>query len=441
MALDRSIPEGLMDYLWAYDFGAATHLKARWSDGLALPGLDASSLSADGRAPGGAGGEYYLISGLDSADGGDRIFLVRIVADSFSAEPVAVEDAGDDVTVAWSGGTFTLPNVDLDDIDGAGFRIHGPADDSGPHDSYGGELAGSPEDGGVGQEVDADRGGSAGTPDDAGAAGADGPTLAQESGSDETDGPTKTGIANDGDADENDASYREYSQKDGSWHIGVKWLENGFPEFFYNYLSARGGKGNDELLGSYRHNMLHGDSGNDTLIGSGGFDTLYGGSDNDLLFGDAGSDSLDGGSGNDVLIGGSGSDLLDGGTGVDRLIGGSGSDVFVFAAADGDTIGDFEDGIDRIMITTDGIDGVDDLRISGEGKDIRISWDNGGGTTGSIILQEPGIDHSLLDADDFIFDDPTVLDDGSDNVRIVWDNGALFLSVEGTLVNLDDYVW
>lgn len=62
-----------------------------------------------------------------------------------------------------------------------------------------------------------------------------------------------------------------------------------------------------------------GGSGNDTLIGNTASNVLEGNAGDDRLFGDAGNDTLRGGAGNDVLDGGSGSNVIDGGAGTDQL--------------------------------------------------------------------------------------------------------------------------
>jgi serralysin len=78
--------------------------------------------------------------------------------------------------------------------------------------------------------------------------------------------------------------------------------------------NARGGSGDDAILGNFGRNALTGGGGNDRLSGG------------------AGADVLSGGAGIDVLRGGERSDRLAGGIGADRLVGGGGGDVFVFAA-------------------------------------------------------------------------------------------------------------
>lgn len=173
----------------------------------------------------------------------------------------------------------------------------------------------------------------------------------------------------------------------------------------------RGGDGHDWMSGNDGSDRLYGDDGNDTLLGGRGADTLAGsagydtasyanaatavaadltrggrsgeatgdryssvenltGSDfADLLTGNhvanvlqggAGDDRLSGRGGADILQGGDGPDWLDGGTWKDLLTGGSGSDSFYFAssAQAGDTITDFQTGVDHFVLSTIGF-GID----------------------------------------------------------------------------------
>ena len=96
--------------------------------------------------------------------------------------------------------------------------------------------------------------------------------------------------------------------------------------------NARGGSGNDELIGNDADNLLVGNRGNDILLGRSGNDTLRGGD---------GNDTLNGGDGNDVLEGGTGNDILIGGKGSDRMTGGAGRDIFRFSDDDVDGGRDF----------------------------------------------------------------------------------------------------
>ncbi len=131
----------------------------------------------------------------------------------------------------------------------------------------------------------------------------------------------------------------------------------------------KGGRFVDDLNGGTGKDSLLGHAGDDTLSGDGGNDILRGGRDDDLLNGDAGSDILRGGGGDDILNGGAQKDKLYGGRGEDTLRGGSGNDIlagladndtlsggsgkdsFVFYAGnDHDTITDFEDNKDLVVL-------------------------------------------------------------------------------------------
>lgn len=125
---------------------------------------------------------------------------------------------------------------------------------------------------------------------------------------------------------------------------------------------ARGGIGNDTLLGSSVANFLIGGDGNDRLDGRGHDDRLDGGQGNDTLIGGTGQDSLLGGVGNDTLKGDQDrsypsydrypNDVLTGGQGNDVMIGGRGADKFAFTSRSDfdnyDTITDFQHGADKI---------------------------------------------------------------------------------------------
>ena len=118
--------------------------------------------------------------------------------------------------------------------------------------------------------------------------------------------------------------------------------------------------GNDTLSGGDGDDVVYGIGGDDQMTGGAGRDSLLGGTGQDGIAGDSGADTLRGGAGDDNLDGGTGGDFLGGGRGLDTLNGGDGhdglrggvdADRFVFAtalAADGDRIGDFEAGVDRV---------------------------------------------------------------------------------------------
>lgn len=100
-----------------------------------------------------------------------------------------------------------------------------------------------------------------------------------------------------------------------------------------------GGPGNDRIEGNRGSDIVNGGGGDDVIEGYRGSDRLMGGGGDDVLTGDRGKDRLDGGPGNDTAEGGRGSDALDGGGGRDRLFGGSGNDEL-----DGGPGSDYVDG-------------------------------------------------------------------------------------------------
>jgi len=163
-----------------------------------------------------------------------------------------------------------------------------------------------------------------------------------------------------------------------------------------------GHAGADTLRGGGAADTLTGGAGDDRLWGHQGDDRLTGGADHDRLDGGADHDRLDGGTGHDTLEGGAGQDTIIGRSGNDVLTGGADRDVFLFKDNFGtDVITDFEDGIDRILIRTDGVR-FKDLSITGTGTDVDraavVSW----GAEGDSITLE-GVDHTDLTRADFIF--------------------------------------
>ncbi|XGV87868.1 MAG: calcium-binding protein [Limnothrix sp. BL-A-16] len=105
----------------------------------------------------------------------------------------------------------------------------------------------------------------------------------------------------------------------------------------------------NQLLGLGDSDWLWGGAETDWLAGAEGDDTLFGNQQADTLCGGTGNDLLFGGRGADVLFGNSGDDVLSGDRGDDTLIGGAGSDRFVIGEGT-ETILDFEDGIDRLIL-------------------------------------------------------------------------------------------
>lgn len=117
-------------------------------------------------------------------------------------------------------------------------------------------------------------------------------------------------------------------------------------------VSVSLGRGGASFSGTAADEVIQGGTGNDFVFGLDGSDRIYGGNGADQLYGGNGWDLLSGGNGDDRLYGENGNDVLAGGKGADLLFGGAGADAFVFGAQGGaDTIGDFQLGIDRIVLT------------------------------------------------------------------------------------------
>lgn len=133
------------------------------------------------------------------------------------------------------------------------------------------------------------------------------------------------------------------------------------------YDRIYGHEGDDTIYGdvasgsvSAGNDQLYGQAGNDIIYGGSGDDRIFGGSGNDILYANGTgaseplftADRLHGGSGDDTIYGGGGRDIITGGLGADYLVGGGERDQFYFhsAAETGDTIADFQQGIDQMMI-------------------------------------------------------------------------------------------
>lgn len=73
--------------------------------------------------------------------------------------------------------------------------------------------------------------------------------------------------------------------------------------------NAKGGGGNDQLIGNESNNQLFGNGGNDSLTGGAGSDTLLGGAGNDSMTGGAGNDSYYVQQSGDVIVESSGAGI------------------------------------------------------------------------------------------------------------------------------------
>ncbi|MDV2998691.1 MAG: hypothetical protein N5P05_000297 [Chroococcopsis gigantea SAG 12.99] len=123
--------------------------------------------------------------------------------------------------------------------------------------------------------------------------------------------------------------------------------------------NAKGGAGNDVIVGNIANNSLWGNGGNDTIYGGAGNDTVDGGDGNDLIYlgdGDdyvnvvtSGNDTYYGGTGNDYIYGYTGDELYYGEDGNDTLLGSIGNDTINGGA--GDDSMDGGSGIDTVDYT------------------------------------------------------------------------------------------
>jgi len=157
------------------------------------------------------------------------------------------------------------------------------------------------------------------------------------------------------------------------------------------------GDGNDRLVGNEVGNLLNAGAGRDIVLGNAGDDEMQGGLGNDLLGGGTGSDLITGDAGLDLIFGGDGDDEIAGGAGNDYVLGAAGADTFRFATSDGaqnDTILDFADGVDMIVIS--GVAGFGDLTIQDGARGAVIS-------AGELEITVRGVVANDLASDDFDF--------------------------------------
>lgn len=158
-----------------------------------------------------------------------------------------------------------------------------------------------------------------------------------------------------------------------------------------------GDGGNDTLFGNTGNDVLYGLDDNDALFGGKETDALYGNRGNDSLFGDLGNDTLYGGQGDDLLNGGEGDDLLGGDLGNDTLIGGAGGDRFILrAGAEGNVIGDYAPGIDRLALAG-GLQ-VADLAVTASGANAQVTRTS----TGEVLATLQNVAATAIAATDFV---------------------------------------
>lgn len=181
-------------------------------------------------------------------------------------------------------------------------------------------------------------------------------------------------------------------------NIANALLYNGDPSSLIE--NARGGSGNDVIVGNAAANTLEGLDGNDEIWGGNGFDLLYGGDGRDRLFGGNANDRLFGGSGHDGLFGGNGHDGLFGGNGYDHLYGGFGYDHLYGGYGNDRLAGGY--GNDRLF------GGPGDDRLYGGPGDDRLTGDDGAddlfGGDGQDAFVFTSVNDSLPGAMDTIWD-------------------------------------
>jgi serralysin len=121
------------------------------------------------------------------------------------------------------------------------------------------------------------------------------------------------------------------------------------------------------------------------------------------LDGGEGGDYIYGDKGMDLLTGGGGGDLLRGGRGNDTIITGVGVDGIVLELGGGtDTIVDFADGVDLLVL----VDGLrfEQLSIVPSGNDTEIRI----GSTGQVLALLPGMALSSIGQSDFLITSSTL---------------------------------
>ena len=164
-----------------------------------------------------------------------------------------------------------------------------------------------------------------------------------------------------------------------------------------------GNDSNSFLSGEADNDTIFGFSGKDNILGGTGADGINGGAGSDRILGEDGDDELEGGDGDDLIIGGNGSDFIRGLEGFDILTGESGVDFFyLIPNTDRDVITDFEDGIDKLVLTPtpqfDSEFNFSDLSIVPSNNGTKIVLNQ----TNETLATLRGVNPSLVDSSDFI---------------------------------------
>ncbi|MCR6632946.1 MAG: M10 family metallopeptidase C-terminal domain-containing protein [Magnetospirillum sp.] len=220
-----------------------------------------------------------------------------------------------------------------------------------------------------------------------------------------------------------DGAYATWAGEDGAVTVDLaagtaaEW--DGGQDTLVSIVGAIGTDFDDTLRGDAAANRLEGGAGGDLLAGRGGDDILVGGAGADTLQGGAGIDTADysgagpvraslqsgeavdeggavdrlsgienlvGSLSPDVLTGDGAANRLTGGVGADTLRGGGGADTFVFTDRldFGDTIRDFQSGLDRIEIDRAV---VGDGTVSFDDASNHLLWDpDGSGDSEPVVV-------------------------------------------------------
>ena len=228
-----------------------------------------------------------------------------------------------------------------------------------------------------------------------------------------------------------------------------------------------GGKGDDELTGSDRFDLMIGSKDDDEIAGNGGLDLILCGSGDDIADGGDGLDLIFGGKGDDpVLNGGDGIDLVMGNSGDDHVNGGDGALDVVFGNSGDDTVSG-DEGFDIVFGNSgkdfvNGNDGIDllfgnsdnDTVTGGEGIDLAFGnsgrdWVDGGNGAADLLFGNAEVDVIIgaggldvifgNDGDDWI--------QGNDGVDIVFAGEGDDVAFGGNDLDIlfgsdgDDCVW
>ena len=177
-----------------------------------------------------------------------------------------------------------------------------------------------------------------------------------------------------------------------------------------------GTNGADQLEGAGGDDNIKSGGGEDIISGKGGRDRIWAGGGNDTIYGDEGNDILRGGGGKDIINGGDGNDVIIGGDGVDMLTGGAGVDRFLYDRINqknkGDTITDFEVGLDKFNLRTVFSDAKysaadifgNYIQVVGSGTDTQVKVDLLGdsGDQFKTVATLTNVDSNSLTAKNFI---------------------------------------